>query len=65
MESFFIVWCESAGRPTFKHTTFDAARLEAERLATENPGRQFHVLQSVGTAQHRKVDWFDHDQIPF
>ena len=33
--------------PTFIHPSRDTAAAEAERLARENPGQTFHVVESV------------------
>lgn len=66
---FWLVWNERCGPPTFKHYTLDAAKREAERLALNNPGERFHVLESLGTVRtHRPVEWTEHDdrlQVPF
>ena len=40
--------------PNFQHSTVEAARAEAVRLARANPGVQFVVLESVSA--HRAVD---------
>lgn len=41
--------------PSFKHTDFNSASAEAERLARENPGQEFHVLASVESYQKHDV----------
>lgn len=44
---FWFVWNPSNRPPSFKHTTASGAMDEAERLARENPGQTFIVLESV------------------
>lgn len=58
---FFVVWREGGGPPTVKHTEESLARMEAERLAREHPGADFHVLRCVGTAYRRDVAWIQRD----
>lgn len=66
-QGFYVVWCPTAGPPTVRHETFGGAKAEAERLAENNPGHTFHVLQSVGDARYSNVQWsyHEHDPIPF
>lgn len=45
--TFWMVWNPEGRAPTYKHTAFDSAVQEAERLARENPGQVFVVLSSV------------------
>ncbi len=61
---FWLVWNESGHAPTFKHDSEESARREAERLARNNPGQQFHVLQVVGTCQHKAVEWHEYEYEP-
>jgi hypothetical protein len=61
MEPFWLVWCENGGAPTVKHPSLDSAKREAERLAKANEGRTFHVLEVVGAATVRRVDWVERD----
>lgn len=46
---FWLVWNEDGRPPMFKHRTRDAAEFEASRLASECPGRKFHVLAVMST----------------
>lgn len=46
---FWLVWNESGYPPMFKHPSQEAANTEAARLASENPGTQFHVLCPLAT----------------
>lgn len=49
---FWMVWREGTV-PSFKHTSYQSAKTEAERLARENGGT-FHVLEHRASA--RRVD---------
>lgn len=56
------------GTPTFRHPSFDSAKTEAKRLAGDNPGIEFHVLESIGYVVNSNVLWVsadDGEQIPF
>lgn len=33
--------------PTVRHTTFESARAESQRLAKANPGTKFYVLEAT------------------
>lgn len=46
---FWLVWNEDGHPPMFKHPSMELAQTEAARLASENPGRQFHVLCPLAT----------------
>ncbi len=68
MTHFYLVWNPAGpygGHPTVRHDTLDSARREAERLASLNPGQEFHVLLSVGTARNVAVQYVEHDRLPF
>lgn len=52
-ESFFMVWNPNGRPPMYRHMTRNAAITEAERLARENTGAQFFVLQAI---EMRMVD---------
>ncbi len=45
------------GAPVFKHDSLEAARNEAARLAKQNPGQSFNVLESVATCVATGVSW--------
>lgn len=65
--AFFLVWNERGNQPMFKHDSFESAHREARRLAAQQPGDEFHVLMSVGTARTVNVEWQEHDtsEVPF
>ena len=46
---FWLVWNENGHHPMFKHPSQEAASTEAARLASENPGQQFHGLCPLAT----------------
>lgn len=71
-EKFWIVWCPTGAKPpSFRHPTFGAATTEADRLARENPGREFFVLgaeSSCCAVSMQRVEYLDptpDPQIPF
>lgn len=51
MNQFFLVWRADGSPPLVPHKTYREAEDEAMRLASKHPGLEFHVLQSVATAQ--------------
>lgn len=70
-DCFWIVW-NPKGRynPIHQHPTEEAAIAEAKRLAENQPGDTFNVLQSVGHAlKPREPEIFERhdydDGIPF
>jgi hypothetical protein len=67
--TFWLVWCEDGGVPTFKHEHEHFAEMEARRLAERNPGRRFFVLSPVSAFTHHRtvIERFDptDDSIPF
>lgn len=46
-EQFWMVWSPQGRAPTKVHQTLGSATNEAERLARNNPGNQFYVLQAL------------------
>ena len=71
-DCFWVVWCPNksapnCGAPTVRYTHSDDARKEARRLATENRGKQFFVLQaqSVSRWPEPEVQTEDLDEVPF
>jgi hypothetical protein len=48
---FWAVWKVDGGSPPHKrHTTFESAKAEAERLATQSQG-DYYVLEVVGVVR--------------
>lgn len=67
-DKFWIVWADMGGSPTVKHLTPESAKREAERLARENSGRVFHVMEVVASCKRNDVLWKDYNndsEIPF
>ena len=46
-EVFWLVWSPQGNSPTVRHSTLDKANKEAQRLARENPGREFYTLEAL------------------
>lgn len=55
-QTYWVVWEPKSGYTKCKHYDFKTAQLEAERLATLNPSKEFVVLMAVGGAVSRSVD---------
>lgn len=53
-EPFWMVYGLHQGAPTVMHYTREIAEAEAKRLARNNPGIQFFVLEAVSRAE--KID---------
>jgi hypothetical protein len=66
-EFAWYVWCPESGPPTHRHGSERDAIREAERLARNNPGHRFMVLQLVGTAQRVDVEFIrpTREDLPF
>jgi hypothetical protein len=65
---FWLVWNEANGLPTYKHDSEQSARSEAERLAKNRQGEEFHVLELVDSCKVKTVFWRSqqqNDDIPF
>lgn len=68
--AFWLVWNPNGKNPQRRHDEVSAAISEAERLANQNPGEIFIVVESVCSrqvSQMQKIDFItDPDQvIPF
>jgi hypothetical protein len=57
MDKFYLVWEPSSGYTKYRHSTQQHAEQEAERLARENPNKQFHVLTSLGFCYKNDISW--------
>jgi hypothetical protein len=51
VSDIFFVWSPGGGQWKQKHTSYDSAQTEAERLAKVNPGQEFFVLGALGSAK--------------
>ena len=56
-KEFFLIWNPIGRSPTYKHESIVTATKEAERLAVQNPGHEFHVLRAIGACTKRDVIW--------
>ncbi len=63
--TFYLVWNPESGYTKFKHENYDSAHNEAERLAKENSGKEFYVLQTVERCKIKTVEWEVADPLPF
>ena len=57
MTTFWMVYVDGGGNPTFKHLSLEQAQLEAERLARANPGSKVYVLKALGVCQVKITRW--------
>lgn len=44
---FWMVYGEQQRSPVYEHLSYDAAKMEAQRLARNNPDKTFYVLKAV------------------
>jgi hypothetical protein len=58
---FWVVWEPTSGYTRVQHDSPSKANCEAERLARENPGKEFIVLMSYSGAVRKSVDRIDFD----
>lgn len=47
-ERFWLVWCGTDGT-AIPYPTLEEAQFQAERMALENLGRAYHVLERIRT----------------
>lgn len=65
-DPFWMVCGIGQGPPAHQHRTYTDAREEAKRLARENPGIRFVVLQAVeGYKVTSPFEIVEYDQVPF
>ena len=60
MQKFWMIL--GSGTPTYRHQEFRSAKEEAERLARNNPGVEFTVLESVAHVVRSDMVWTKHDR---
>ncbi|WP_420415273.1 hypothetical protein [Roseibium sp.] len=46
-DPFWMIYGIGQGRPSAQHRSYDVAAAEAKRLARQNPGVRFVVLQAI------------------
>ena len=65
-EKFWLVWCEKLATNPRKRDSEPSAAKEAERLALDNPGKTFVVLEAKTATTKSGVDVVVlEDPIPF
>lgn len=57
---FWVIWNERGRAPVHKHYDRQAAESEAARLAQNNPGHEFHILESQQTVFLNNVTVLQH-----
>lgn len=66
MEKFWMVLGENGKSPVVRHGSLSEAKKEAERLAINNIGQKFIVLESLDFCEtNNPVVWKQTDDIPF
>lgn len=63
-QKFFIVWNPEGENPKYRHSNFESAREEADRLALSNPDQEFYVLEAHEYMVRRTVIHVVLDNIP-
>lgn len=63
--TFWMIYGMGQGAPTVRHETFGGAKAEAERLARQNQGIEFYILQAIGRTRRVDVEYAECDEIPF
>jgi len=58
-EPFWMAWRVGGLPPKFKHSSYELADAEAQRLAREHVGSEFVVLESVRSHQVRALTTID------
>ena len=58
---FWVVLGSDNGSPTVRHPSKKSATSEAERLARNNPGCKFTVLESLATVVKSDLRWEPND----
>lgn len=64
---FWLVWTPNGHTPRYEHQSAASAHAEAQRLARENPGEKFYVLQPISETVRNDIVTrrFEVDEIPF
>ena len=67
MKKFWMVYNPGNRGPTIEHGSLQFAEREAGRLAKENPGKKFVVLEAISVCKMHDVLWqiLNYDDIPF
>lgn len=62
---FYLLWMENGKSPTIIHSTHNDAKIEAERLAVNFPGRKIFIVKAIEFCVSLNIQWVDLDDIPF
>jgi len=54
MKPYYYIYSPTKEAPTRRHLTEESAIIEAERLATNNPGINFEILKCIAISCVRK-----------
>lgn len=65
MNTFWLVWSPDGHNPQHRHATDTLAKQEAERLARSNPGKEFFVLEALGSVVKSDLVWTMAQDLPF
>jgi len=66
MDKFYMVLNLSTSYTNYQHDSKENAKKEAERLAIQNPGKRFAVLECIGVVIKNEVVWsFPDSELPF
>ena len=71
MKKYWMVHNAESGPANKRHGCLETARAEAQRLARENPGLEFFVLETIASCKKVDVEWADlrafrpDDELPF
>ena len=55
MNTFWMIYGQGCGRPTYQHMSFESAVAEAKRLARANPDINFVILKAIAAARKDDV----------
>lgn len=61
MKPFYLVWNPATEQTNHKYETKDLAIKEAQRLASNNPGQAFIVLQPVSISRKVNIETREYD----
>lgn len=54
-DSFWMILKQGGDIPRKRHTSYESACTEAQRLATNHPGEKFYVLRAMDAFESRSI----------